>query len=50
MRLISFEKMYTLLELDSDFDSRDGSDNENENSQKYDVWHSTEEWFKSWYT
>jgi len=25
------------LELDSDFDSHDGSDNENENSIKYDV-------------
>jgi hypothetical protein len=25
------------LELDSDFDSRDGSDNENENVVKYEV-------------
>ena len=26
-----------IIELDSDFDSRDGSDNENESSVKYDV-------------
>jgi hypothetical protein len=29
--------MEICLELDSDFDSRDGSDNENENVVKYEV-------------
>jgi hypothetical protein len=28
---------FKILELDSDFDSRDGSDNENENLVKYEV-------------
>ncbi|CAF1038755.1 unnamed protein product [Adineta ricciae] len=38
-RRIVFNNDGTITELDSDFDSRDGSDNENENSQKYDTNH-----------